>query len=263
MKNKSFLSFFCILLIGITATAQQQGTAGNLDEEAIKQANNPLAPIKAFNVHNYYMPTLYGEEGSSLNQAWLRYAQPLGKFILRGSLPIVTSSMSGRTPESGLGDFNLFAIYLVSKKGAANEIGIGPAISAPTGTNNMGSGKWQAGLSVLAFLKSNPVFQAGGLVTWQASFAGDGSREDMNSLTAQPFLMFQLGKGTYLRSTGIWTFDLRKGNYNVPIGLGIGQVLKAGNTVFNIFIEPQYSVFAYGMGQPSFQLFIGFNSQFH
>ena len=74
--------------------------------------------------------------------------------------------------------------------------------------------------------------------------------------------MWQLGGGTYLRSTGVWTFDLKSGTYNVPIGFGIGQVVKAGGTVYNIFFEPQFTILHEGTGQPKTQLFAGVNLQF-
>ena len=57
-------------------------------------------------------------------------------------------------------------------------------------------------------------------------------------------------------------FNLKDGSYNVPVGLGIGQVVPAGKTVFNIFVEPQFSVLSHGAGQPELQVFVGFNTQF-
>jgi hypothetical protein len=48
----------------------------------------------------------------------------------------------------------------------------------------------------------------------------------------------------------------------VPIGLGVGKVFKAGNVVFNLFAEPQFTVLAEGIWQPRYQTFIGFNTQF-
>lgn len=49
--------------------------------------------------------------------------------------------------------------------------------------------------------------------------------------------------------------------YSVPLALGIGKVVKLGPTVFNLFVEPQYSLLVYGM-QPQFQIFTGINLQF-
>ena len=48
----------------------------------------------------------------------------------------------------------------------------------------------------------------------------------------------------------------------MPLGFGIGKVVKAGHTVFNIFIEPQFTVLHDGVGQPEMQIFAGLNMQF-
>jgi hypothetical protein len=61
---------------------------------------------------------------------------------------------------------------------------------------------------------------------------------------------------------GIWFKDFENGDYSIPLGLGIGQVLKYNSTVFNIFVEPQYSVADSGDGIPKWQIFTGFNMQF-
>jgi hypothetical protein len=73
---------------------------------AAANANNPLANMIAFNIQNYYFAELYGTDESS-NTAWLRYAQPFGKWLMRASLPISTVPVGGgQDPVSGLGDFN-------------------------------------------------------------------------------------------------------------------------------------------------------------
>lgn len=254
-KTVSF-SFLLMLFAVLNLSAQQK----ELDEETLKKANDPMAHTKAFNVHNYIVSNVYGMPDVGQNQLLFRYAQPLGKILLRGTLPVVTSSAPDVSPESGLGDFNLFAIYSVDNAG--NKFGVGPLITMPTGTNGFSQDKWQAGLAALAFFARNHVFQSGTLLQWEASFAGKDEAKDINLLTAQLFGMWQLGGGTYLRSTGIWSFDLEDGTYNVPLGLGIGKVIKVNKVVFNIFAEPQFSVLAKGEGQPRFQTFVGFNTQF-
>ncbi|WP_200465000.1 hypothetical protein [uncultured Carboxylicivirga sp.] len=85
----------------------------------------------------------------------------------------------------------------------------------------------------------------------------------MTSLFAfQSFSMWQLGKGTYLRSASIWAFDLKNHMFHVPFSIGIGKIVKVNNTVFNLFVEPQYSFIHQGI-QPQVQLFAGINLQFN
>jgi hypothetical protein len=85
--------------------------------------------------------------------------------------------------------------------------------------------------------------------------------QEHNEAVVQPFYFWQLGKGTYLRGAPIWAFDMENDSYSTPLALGIGKVVKTGNTVFNLSVEPQYSVLHKGT-QPQFQVFTFINLQF-
>ena len=74
---------------------------------------------------------------------------------------------------------------------------------------------------------------------------------------------WQLGKGVYFRGAPIIPIDLTKsGNYHIPVGLGIGKIIKVNGTVFNFFVEPQPSILVDGVGQPTFQIYTALNMQF-
>jgi hypothetical protein len=139
------------------------------------------------------------------------------------------------------------------------EVGIGPQLTIPTATDRvLGTGKWQAGLAAIV-IDPSPKGILGGLVTWQTSFAGQSDRPDVNTLTAQPFVIHNLPDGWYLRSVGTWNFNLRNGDYYIPVGLGAGKVWKSGTTLMNLFVEPQWTVAHEGNGFPKFQVFAGLN----
>ena len=230
------------------------------------QANNPLANMTAFNLHNYYIGEQTGS-GESANQFWLRYAKPFslgGDWLMRASLPINSfPTLPDGDKETGLGDLNVFAAYLFDTGNPAVSFGLGPQINAPTATKDeLGSEKWSAGLANVLFDARSAKFQYGYLLTWMASFAGEEDRADVNIGAFQPFAMYQLGKGRYLRSTGIWAYNFETDNYSVPVGIGIGQVIPKGKTVYNVFVEPQWSVADKGPGWPEWQVFVGFNMQF-
>jgi hypothetical protein len=231
------------------------------EAKALANANNQLADMVAFNVQNYYLAGLYGTDETA-NTAWLRYAQPFGRWLMRASLPISTVPVgSGQDPVSGIGDFNVFAAYLLSDPSSAKQYGIGPLLAGPTATEEaLGADVWQAGAAAVYFDASSRVVQWGGLVTYQTDFAGDGGPTSLGVL--QPFLIIQVGKGTYLRSAALWVFDLENSTYNVPLGFGIGKVVKSGRTVFNFLIEPQFTILHDGAGQPELQIFAGLNLQF-
>lgn len=265
MKNQYFI---LILLMFLGFSAHLQAQEPNQDHASGAQANNPLANMTALNIHNYYVPKLTDAPGDAyLNTSWLRFAKPFseGRLLLRVSVPFNTIAFPNGTgnvnAENGLGDINALLTYNFISRPTAT-VGIGPLITAPTAANDvLGAGKWQAGLALVAFVVRSPQFQLGGLVTWQTSIAGDNDRENTNNTIIQPFYFWQLGKGTYLRGAPAWFFNIENESYSVPMALGIGKVIKVGDTVFNCFVEPQYSMLHRGT-QPQFQLFAGINLQF-
>ncbi|MCE4564501.1 hypothetical protein INQ51_09275 [Maribellus sp. CM-23] len=232
------------------------------------QANNPLANMTALNFHDYYIPKLADASGDAyMNTAWIRFAKPLagGKLLFRLSVPMSTVGMPNGSgainSANGLGDINAFLAYSFVSN-ATTTVGAGPLLAFPTASDDaLGAGKWQGGMAFVAFVAKSPVIQFGGLVTWQTSFAGDEDRNSTNMAAVQPFYFFQLGQGTYLRGAPIWAFDIENEAFHMPIALGIGKVVKAGNTVLNLFIEPQYSMLHKGT-QPQFQVLTGINLQF-
>ncbi len=258
MKN-TLLSL--LLVLGVAQLLAQS------TEKSAAQANNPLADMTAVSFHNYYMPKLTdASDDMYLNNAWVRFAKPFaeGKFLLRVSTPINTIGMPSGTGTvnsvNGLGDVNAFASYNFVSKPTIT-VGAGPMISFPTATDPLlGAEKWQGGAAIVVFVSKSPVFQYGGLLTWQSSFAGEEDREDTNLAAVQPFYFWQLGKGTYLRGAPVWAFDIAGDKYHVPLALGIGKVVAVENVLFNMFVEPQYSMLHKGT-QPQFQLLTGINVQ--
>ena len=255
MKRNLLLTAF-ISLFHLISLAQSQ----NADAIA-SQANNPLASIKSISIHNVYTSSVSGTDGS-LNTAWVRYSQPFGKILVRASMPINSINLGGRD-KSGLGDFNVFGTYILTPLSSTKQFGVGPILTIPTATSSLlGAGKWQIGVAVAAYIATNPTLQCGLLATWQHSFAGSSNRRAAHMTTIQPFFMWQLGKGIYLRSTAINVLDFENGNYLIPIGLGIGKIVKVNKIVFNLFAEPQFSIWHRGENMPEVQYFIGINSQF-
>lgn len=235
--------------------------------DAAAQANNPLANMTALNFQNYYIGRVT-ETSDDANQFWVRFAQPLEvyqtRWIMRASLPVNTyPNLMDGGHDTGLGDFNIFAAYLLDTGNPAVSFGFGPQLTMPTATKDeLGSEKWSAGFANVLFNANSHRFQYGYLLTWQASFAGSHDRANVNTGALQPFGFYQLGEGYYLRSAPIWVYNFANDDYSVPLGVGLGKVIKAGKTVFNLFVEPQVSVLDRGPGSPDWQIFAGFNMQF-
>ena len=258
------------LALGFAFIISTQALAQATDQSAsaaAAQANNPLANFTAVNLHNYYIGEQTGSDESA-DQFWLRYAKPFevgnSNWLMRASLPVNSYPVApDGDRETGLGDLNAFAAYLVDVGNPAISFGVGPLLVAPTAVKDeLGSGKWSAGFANVLFNATSNKFQYGYLLTWSGSFAGDDDRKKVSTGAFQPFGMYQLGKGNYLRTTGIWAYDFETDNYSVPIGFGAGKVFKKNKIVYNAFIEPQWSAADKGPGWPEWQVFVGFNMQF-
>ncbi|WP_455281956.1 hypothetical protein [Cupriavidus necator] len=257
------------LVLAATALCAMSGVPAARAQSAAEDANksnNPLNLAASFNLQNFYTPRLYGSNAHT-NDFLLRPTIPVlpGKLvgvpqIFRATIPISTRPNANGTYDTGLGDINIFDIFLLKEHGT--QLGVGPLLTIPTATDpSLGTGKWQAGLAAVAV---NATHQRllGMLVQWQHSFAGQSSRPTVQSLTAQPFLIYNLPQGWYLRSTATWTFDLQRDTYYIPVGFGAGKVWKEGSTIFNAFVEPQYSVAHHGNGVPQWTVFAGLNMTF-
>jgi len=235
--------------------------------DATAQANNPLAETTAINVQNQFTGNFTGIDEPG-NAFLLRAAQPYAAFggtvLVRATLPVVTLPVGpGFDQRTGFGDFNLLAFWLFDTGSPAISFGLGPQLTVPSANDDrLGSEKWSAGVANVLFNATSPKLQWGYLATWQASFAGEDERRDVNIAAVQPFLFYQLGDGWYLRSTGVSTYDFETDAYAAPLGLGIGRVIKTKRAVVNVFAEPQYSLASKGDLQPEWGTFAGINFQF-
>jgi len=253
-----------VLLLASTLLPAVGALADNA--ETANKSNNPLNLAPGANLQDYYTPKLF-DTNAHTNDALLRGTLPMAAndFIavpqlLRATLPISTRPDPHSGYSTGIGDLNLFDIFLLKTEGA--QLGIGPQITAPTAEQDeLGTGKWQAGLAAVA-IDATPRGLLGALVQYQSSFAGDHDRAHVETATLQPFLMHNLDKGWYLRSTGTWTFDLKNNTHYIPIGLGAGKAWKSGSNIINAFLEPQWTVERKGDGLPQFTLFAGVNVTF-
>jgi hypothetical protein len=257
MIRRLACSTIALLALAVPATARAQSAA------EVARANNPLAPVTAINLNNYFLPTLYGLPDQTANALLLRPVFATSKMILRGTLPLSTVPSGSGDGVSGLGDFSVFDAFLLTSSESKTQFGIGPLLVIPTATDDLlGAGKWQAGGAIVAVSNLAPTVLGFALITYQHSFAGDDTRPTTSLLTAQPGAIMQVGGGYYLRTSGVWQFNTETGDYSIPFGLGAGKVMRAGGAVLNLFLEPQFTVLHEGAGQPAVQVFAGMNLQF-
>ncbi|GAL87373.1 hypothetical protein MYP_4603 [Sporocytophaga myxococcoides] len=223
-----------------------------------KGFGTPWKNSRALNIDNYYSPKIQGATEVG-NVMLLRGVITNRRHMVRATLPFVSVA----TPagyKSGIGNFNIFDIIRLTNDSARVHFGIGPLVSIPSATSSaLGVNLWQFGGSALiAHIAPSGVI-VGGLATYRTSvFGNDAGQNNGGYLTFQPALLLSIANGLYGRSMGATCiFDFNNKKTLIPLGIGIGQIFKAGNAIVNIFIEPAFSVYSEGENLPAYQILMG------
>lgn len=259
MSLLSKLCLFSVTLFSVVSFASD-------NDDVIEKANNPLHLAPAFSFQDYYSPEMYGPE-QHINDALARLTLPIapGDYIpfpqiLRVTAPIATRPDPSGGYRTGLGDINLFDVFLLKNDGV--KFGIGPLLTANSASHDeAGTGQWQAGAAAVV-VNSTPSLMSGALMQWQKSFTGDNERSHVETATVQPVLIYKLSDGWFMRSSGVWNFNVKNGHYYIPVGLGGGRAFGMGKTIVNTFIEPQWTVLHEGDYSPKFTLYTGVSLTF-
>lgn len=264
----TLLSRAVVACATVALSTSQVYAQDQTEANAAAQANNPLADITAFNLQNYYIDEFTGAGNQSGNQFVLRYAKPVqwgnANWLIRASLPYNSFPVGvGGSTVSGIGDLDVFAAYQIDTGNPAVSFAIGPQLVAPTATDSrLGADQWQLGLANVYFNATSPKFQYGYLLTWRGGVGHTNGNPRASLGAFQPFWFYQLGKGWYTGGAPIWTYNFENDTYSVPLGLRLGKVFKRDNTVYNLFVEPQWSVHDKGPGKPKMQVYFALNMQF-
>jgi hypothetical protein len=145
---------------------------------------------------------------------------------------------------TGLGDIN-YSLFLSPAKPKGAIWGIGPSLMMPTATSDqLGSKKWSAGPTGVVLFQ--PKWGTFGMLARQLwSFAGDSDRDNVNQALFEPFVNYNLPNGWYLISDIIlvanWDRD-SSNTWTVPLGGGVGKLLKIGSQAINARAEAYYNV---------------------
>jgi hypothetical protein len=159
-------------------------------------------------------------------------------LITRVIQPIVWQPYTNQTTggEFGLGDMNP-TFFLSPAKPGKVIWGVGPAFLIPTATNSLlGQGKFGIGPSVVALIQPGH-WTLGGLVNNIWSVAGSSNRPDVNQMTFQYFINYNLPKGWYLSSAPIITanWEVSQPNrWTMPVGGGVGRIMRIGFQPVNL-----------------------------
>ena len=206
-------------------------------EELARAVQNPVASLISLpfqnNVNLDYGPLEKRQNVLNIQPVWPFQLTPKVNLITRTILPIVSQPgfAPGQDREDGLGDATFTAFF--SPKDSGSWIwGAGPVVLLPTSTDNrLGAGEWGAGPSVVALTMRGP-WVVGTLLSNVWSFTGE---DDVNLLTWQPFINYNMDGGWYLVTSPLITANWEADDeWTVPLGGGFGRVFRIGKQPVNI-----------------------------
>ena len=252
MKRKTVLVIFLVLLSILTtapATAQSKGEAEST--EALQQAaQNPVANMISIPLQSNFN---FGV-GPQDKMQYVGNIQPVVPFHATESWNVITRTIvpfvyqpelaPGVGDVFGLGDIQ-FTAFLSPAKPGGIIWGVGPIVQMPSGTDDsITSGKWAAGPSAVA-LKMDGHWVYGVLANYLSSFAGQSDRGAVSQWLIQPFVNYNMADGWYLTSAPIITANMMIDNsdrWTVPIGGGVGRIVRVGMLPVNISLQGYYNV---------------------
>ena len=223
------------------------------DAELAKKLANPIAALISlpfeFNYNEGYGPA-DGEQLTvniqpvipiTLNEDW--------NVISRTILPVVwQDDIAGSSGEQfGLGD-TLQSFFFSPKKpvpmGSLGNLtwGVGPAISLPTGTENLlSSRKWSAGPTGVGLFLKGPLIY-GALVNHVWSFAGEDDRPDVDNTFLQPFMAYVTKSAwTYILQSES-NYDWETEEWSVPVNASISKLVTIGKQKVQFQVGARYWV---------------------
>jgi hypothetical protein len=262
-ENSRLIVFAVLVVFSWTAAfASNQAVAQSPDSKAPGGGDLRAAvqnPVGAM----YSLPLKFTFDfGASNGEASFLNIQPVipitvgdWNLINRIIAPLIdTPGQVAGTPEipnpppgdgaTGLGDIN-YSLFVSPAKPKGFIWGLGPSIMLPTASDEqLGSEKWSAGPT--GVILAQPKWGTyGGLVRQLWSFAGDDDRDSVNQMLIEPFINYNLDGGWYLISDMILTANWNASSgqrWTVPLGGGVGKLLKIGNQAINVRTEAYYNV---------------------
>jgi hypothetical protein len=223
-----------------TARADEQDLAKASQNPVSSLISVPFENISSFN---------NGPNDAYVNTLLIKPVIPVGisenwNLINRAIIPVIYQGeiIDGIGSKFGLGDITYQGFISPAKPGKFIW-GVGPTVSFPTGSSRMTTDKWSAGPAVVGLtMPGNWVVGALAFNLW--SFAGDDDDPDVNTLSFQYFVNYNLPKGWYLSMTPTITANWKADSndrWTVPFGGGFGRVFKIGKQPVNASLKAYYN----------------------
>jgi hypothetical protein len=263
VRNVTATTVICFL-IGAAAVrsraqdAQAPPASGAENADALrKEAQNPVASLISVPIQeNWNFGIEPGDRIQnvlniqpviplSLGQHWnliVRWVTPI--IYQPVGVPLQAPPPEGDPPsiQSGVYGFgDMQPSFFFAPKKSKVIWGVGPQFLLPTATRTgiLGQGKFGIGPTVVALVQPGK-WTVGILVSNIWSVAGHSDLPDVNQLTFQYFINYNLQKGWYFTWQPTITADWEAtngGRWVVPLGGGIGRIMRLGAQPVNVGLQ--------------------------
>ncbi|MCM8531643.1 MAG: hypothetical protein NE330_10820 [Lentisphaeraceae bacterium] len=229
-------------LLRLASSAPQVENKVDADEALARQSQNPVADLISIPFQNNTNFDV-GARDKTQNILNIQPVIPINlnedwNLITRTIVPLISQSalFDGWEKEQGIGDIT-FTAFFSPRNNSEWVWGAGPAIVMPTASDSrLGTDKWSIGPSVVA-LRMDGKQVYGGLVSNVWSIEGSG--ENVNLMTFQPFYNYNFDAGFYFTSSPVlnanWENDGEK--WTVPVGGGLGKIFRIGQLPVNVSLQ--------------------------
>ena len=258
LKSALVVVVGCLLLAGPSAAADTASEPGGRALDLAVEDLNPLTRMYVMRFEDN-VQFGFGPDDEPLNFFRIQPLIPLDlgerwTLLTRVLLPLAHAPW----PETvdGLGDVTITS-FVTPAQARRFVWGIGPSLMLPTGSHDqITSNKWSAGPALGAVYNSRR-WQAGIVVQNLWSFAGDGSRREVNMMAMRPTISYHLDNGWYLSTSpsivADWAADDDRNRWLLPVGGGVGKILVIGSQRISALVEAYQHVLSPEIG-PDWQL---------
>ena len=246
----------CLLIVASVSYAQEK------EMSLAERARDPTQPLTAFQVRYDYISDFHNLDGADQQQLvlnpvipwkWgeqLHIARLTAAYVTDGpdwgllaedGAAALPPNYTPTADKTGLGDLSV--VDLIIKPTSWGRQGFGAGAIIPTASDPaLGTEKWSIGPAYVAITKIGEV-QGGFLTQWLFSVAGDSDRDDVNSLTIQPFAGIGLKNNWSLNTSFMaFSYNLDAGQWaSLPLGFRLEKLIQLGNLSARFTGEYEYN----------------------
>jgi hypothetical protein len=221
--------------LAVVSMAALQPAAAQDAAELAKKMSNPIAAVVSLPFQfNFDREVGANRDGKRMTLN-IQPVVPIGldddwNLISRTIVPVVNQKIPGLGDgsQSGIGDVAQNLFFSPKKPTEGGLIwGAGPLLLIPSSSDYISADKWGLGPTAVA-LKLDGPYTYGILANHVWSVAGNG-RQAISSSFFQPFFTYTMKTATSFTVQTETTYDWKNEQWNVPIALSVGQILKFGD----------------------------------